>query len=198
MATPEITLTSEAGLAVDPFDPKRIDENLLQTTGTLDMSKKRTALRLPDGGIVHIATALLMDQTRRSEIPASDAPDPSGEIVIPLVEERLEIEKKLVQTGRVTLEKKIQSYEETLDVPLVGRSFEIERVVLNQPVDRAPAVRQEGLTTIYPLVEEQLVITTQLILKEELRVTQHDTERRDTRTVTLKRESIDVTRTPFA
>lgn len=118
--------------------------------------------------------------------------------VIPLVEEQLEIGKRTVETGVVTLRKRIEEYHETLDVPLAVRSFDIERVVLNRPVEAAPEIRHEGETTIYSLVEEQVVVTRQLILKEEVRVTRRDTERRDTRTVTLQREHLDVTRTPGA
>ena len=65
----------------------------------------------------------------------------------------------------------------------------------HQPVDAPPPVRQEGDTTVYSLVEEQLVLTKQLVLREELHVTRRDTERRDNRTVTLQRETIEVTRT---
>jgi len=117
-------------------------------------------------------------------------------VMIPVIEEQLAVGKRTVVTGTVLLEKQTQEYHETLDVPLAVRTFDIERVVLNQPVDSAPAVRKEGDTTIYPVVEEQLVLTTQLVLKEEVRVTRRDTERRDTRTVTLKRESLTVTRKP--
>ncbi len=120
------------------------------------------------------------------------------EVSIPLVEERLEVGTRTVATGTVTLRKRLEEYEETLNIPLAARTFDVERVVLNRPVEKAPEVRVEGDTTIYSLVEEQLVITTQLILKEEVRVTRRDTERHDTRTVTLTREHLDVTRTPAA
>lgn len=117
-------------------------------------------------------------------------------IAIPIIEEQLEVSKRTVVTGKVLLERQDQEYHETLDVPLAVRTFEVERVVLNQAVAAPPGIRQEGNTTIYPLVEERLVITKELILREEIRVTRRDTERRDTRTVTLKRERLNVTRTP--
>jgi len=117
-------------------------------------------------------------------------------IAIPIIEEQLEVSKRTVVTGKVRLERQDQEYHETLDVPLAVRTFEVERVVLNQAVAAPPGIRQEGNTTIYPLVEERLVITKELILREEIRVTRRDTERRDTRTVTLKRERLNVTRTP--
>ena len=93
------------------------------------------------------------------------------------------------------LEKHVHEYQETLDEQLLVRTFDIERVRLQQVVDVAPPVRQEGDTTIYPIVEERLVLTKELVLREELRVTRRNTEQRDTRVVSLKRESVTVART---
>ena len=170
------------------------ETNVLAASGTLDPSQPNTTLQFTDGRVIVLPTSLLF--------PSANATEPSivneEAVSIPIVEEQLAVGKRTIETGKVTLEKLVHEYEETLDVPLAIRSFDIERVVVNRPVDAAPQVRHEGDTTVYPLVEEQLILTTQLILKEELRVTKRDTERRDTRTVTLKRESIEVTRTPTA
>jgi uncharacterized protein (TIGR02271 family) len=92
----------------------------------------------------------------------------------------------------------VQEYQETLDEPLAVRTFDIERVALNQVVDSAPPVRTEGATTIYPVIEEQMVLTKQLVLKEEVRVTRRDTERRDHQVVTLRREHLIVEREKIA
>ena len=59
-------------------------------------------------------------------------------------------------------------------------------------VNERPAVRQQGDTTIYSVVEEQLVVTRQLMLREEIHVTLHESERRDTSTYTLQREHVEV------
>ncbi len=172
-------------------------DNVLVATGNLDRSKEMTSLQLANGQSIRIPTSLLLEEIGRKP-QGTDTTDegirPSESLTIPIVEERLEVEKRSVVTGKVLLEKNLQEYRETLDVPLASRTFDVERIVLNQPVETAPAVRQEGNTTIYPLVEEQLVLTTKLILKEEVRVTQRDIERRDDRTVTLRRETISITR----
>ncbi len=170
------------------------DTNLLSATGDLDPTYPRTTLRLANGRSVILPTALLFDVE-----PEPPQPSTMDDMVsFPIIEEQLAVGKRTIETAKVTLEKHVHEYQEALDVPLAVRSYDIERVVFNQPVDLAPSIRQEGDTTIYPIIEEQLVLTMQLILKEELRVTKRDTERRDTRTVTLKRESIEVTRTPLA
>ncbi len=51
------------------------------------------------------------------------------------------------------------------------------------------------LTGTFPVVEERLVLTKELVLREEVRMTRRDTEKRDTRVVTLQRESVTVRRT---
>ncbi len=172
--------------------------NIVTATEVFDRTRMTTELRFPDGRLLQIPTVLLVEHLAAAntlseqESPISLAED--EHIAIPVIEEQLQISKRTVVTGTVRLDKHVGIYEEALDVPLAVRSFDVERIVLNQPVETAPPVRQEGDTTVYPLVEEQLVLTKQLILREELRVTRRDTERRDTRTVHLQRESIEVTR----
>ena len=120
----------------------------------------------------------------------------AASLVVPIVEEQLTVGKRTVATGKVRLEKTVQEYQQALDEPLAVRTFDIERVVLNRVIDAVPEVRQEGDTTIYPLIEERLILTKELILKEELRVTKRDTEWRDTQVVTLRREHMTVERRP--
>ena len=175
-----------------------VPTNVLLVSGVVDPDRTLTELRLEGGQILQLSTAMLL-RTQKPEVHRNDGePEESAgrALVVPVIEEQLQVGKRTVVTGTVRLEKQVQEYHEVLDVPLAVRTYDIERVVLNQSVEEAPPVRQEGDTTIYPLVEERLLITKQLILKEELRVTRRDTERHDTRTVTLKREKMLVTRTP--
>lgn len=168
--------------------------NILEVIGTVDLSRQDTELHLADGRVVQIPTSLLAQEHLQPRTHSSAEP---GSQVIPLIEEQLVVGKQVVQTAKVRLHKTVQLYEEALNEPLAVRTFDIERVVLNRPVDTAPEVRQEGQTTIYPLVEEQLVLAKQLILKEEVHVTRRDTERLDTQVVTLRREHLTVEREPL-
>lgn len=129
---------------------------------------------------------------RRSR--AADDAELGDTVTIPLIEEQLVLEKRVVETGKVRLHKTVQEFEQQLDEPLAVNTFDIERVILNQVVESAPDIRQEGDTTIYPLVEERLVLSRQLVLKEEVRVTRRLSERRDTQVVTLRRDHLTVER----
>ena len=173
---------------------------ILEVIGTFDPSSLATELHLPDGRIVQIPTSLLAEASYSSPIATPSSPLSSTRTetaLIPLIEEQLVVGKQIVETAKVRLHKTVQLYEEALNEPLAIRTFDIERIVLNRPVDVVPTVRHEGETTIYPLIEEQLVLTKQLILREEVRVTRRDTERVDTQVVTLRREHLTVEREPL-
>ena len=166
--------------------------NVLVVSGELDPQQPYTELWMPDGKVIRLLT------TQLAALPV-DQPDAPKEatkqsMVVPVIEERIEIGKRTTTTGTINLRKVVQEYQEQLNEPLAVRTFDVERIILNQPVDIAPPVRQEGAITIYSLVEEQMVLTKQLVLKEELRVTQRNTERLDTQVVTLKREHLIVER----
>lgn len=181
-----------------------VSSNLLNVVGSFDPAQEITELDLGGGRIVRIATSLLIAEASQptfslESAAASYRPTASADgTLIPLVEEQLVVGKQVVETAKVRLRKTVQLYEEALNEPLAIRTFDIERIVLNHPIEVAPHVRQEGDTTIYPLVEEQLILTKQLILKEELHVTRRDTERFDTQVVTLRREHLTVEREPLA
>ena len=166
--------------------------NLLTLSGSLDPDCAVTELLLPNGRAVRVDTLLLLGSDPFT--PPLAPAEPGGTQVIPIVEEQLHVGKQTIETGKVRLIKSVGEYHETLNEPLAIRTFDVERVAFNQPVDAPPQVRHEGAITIYPVVEEQLVLTKRLVLKEEIRVTQRDTERRDTQVVTLRREHIEIER----
>jgi uncharacterized protein (TIGR02271 family) len=168
--------------------------NIFLADGSFSTSATLTELRLADGRSFHIPTALLSEPTKAS-LPSSHASDTAeSRIVVPLIEEQITVSKSTVTIGTVRLEKTVGMYDVALDEPLAVSTWSVDRVALNLPVDAPPPVRQDGNTTIYPLLEEQLVLTKQLILKEEIHVTRNDFERRDTQTVTLRREQLTVER----
>ena len=113
-------------------------------------------------------------------------------VVIPIVEEQIEIGTRQVETGRVRITKTVRSHEETIDEPILQEQVNVERVAIGRPVNETPGVRYEGDTMIVPVMEEVVVVTTQLVLKEELRITKTQIERRDPQVVTLRSEEIAV------
>lgn len=113
-------------------------------------------------------------------------------MVIPLVAEEATVGKRVVETGKVRLNKTVTTRVEPVDVALSRE--EVVRVPRGTPVDQAPAIRHEGETMIVPVVAEVLVVTKRLVLREELHVTRRRVERRERQEVTLRAEEVAVER----
>lgn len=115
-------------------------------------------------------------------------------LVIPVIEEEAFLDKRVVETGKVRISKRIIEREETIDEPLFREEVTVERVAVNRYVDQPPQIRHEGDVMIIPVVQEQLVMQKRLVLIEELRVRKQIVETHQPQSVTLRREEIDVKR----
>jgi hypothetical protein len=72
----------------------------------------------------------------------------------------------------------------------------VERVAINRPIEVIPPIRQEGNTTIVPVVHEVLVLERRLILKEELHVRCVNVTEQHQERVVLRHQEAVVTRIP--
>ncbi len=129
-----------------------------------------------------------------TDLYSSEIATDNRKVVIPVIEETAFLDKKIVESGKIRVIKTVSEREETIDEPLFREEVSIERVPLNQYVDSAPPVRQEGDVMIIPVVQEQLVMQKRLVLIEELRVTKKVVETHQPQTVVLRREQVDVQR----
>ena len=113
---------------------------------------------------------------------------------IPLVEERLSIEKRQVEAGRLRVRISVAEREERVPVELNHDEVEVERVPRNVPLSELPGVRLEGNTTIIPVVEEVVVVEKRLMLVEEIHVRRKSTLRTEEVPVTLRSEEAAIER----
>ena len=123
-------------------------------------------------------------------------PDDRRDTVIPLHEEELSVSKRQVITGRVRVETVTREHEQLVDTQLARERVEVERIAIGKPIDAIPAVRQDGDTTIIPVVEEVLVVERRLVLKEEIHIHRVRTTEQHQERVTLRRQEAVVTRLP--
>jgi uncharacterized protein (TIGR02271 family) len=119
---------------------------------------------------------------------------PTDKEVVPVVEETAVVRKERVATETVRLRKRVHEDEEVLDVPVQTETIEVERVPVGRWLDAPADVRHEGDTTVYPVVEEVLVVEKRLRLVEEVRVTRRQETRQVQERVGLRREEIVVER----
>lgn len=129
----------------------------------------------------------LLEQNQSSKYGLAAFGD-SSQIVIPLLEEQLNIARKKVLTGGVRVHKTVTERTETVDEPTLKEELEIERVPINQFVAAPPAIRYEGDVMIVPLMEEVLVVEKKLVLREEIRITTRRDTVRQPQQVVLRRE----------
>lgn len=129
--------------------------------------------------------------TSDTENPRNEPLSVQQGVTLPVLEERLEISKRVVTTGTVRLQKHAEQHEESVSVPLTETRWQVERVAMDRIVTAPPDIRHEGETTIYPVVEERVVITRELVLTEEVHVTRILQTRTETSSHTVMRERIE-------
>jgi len=94
----------------------------------------------------------------------------ADEVRVPLVEERVQVEKVEVETDRVRVRTVVDEHSETIEQILQTGRLDVRHLPFDQEVAEAPAPRQDGDTLIVSIVEERLV--KRLFLIEEVHVTQ--------------------------
>jgi uncharacterized protein (TIGR02271 family) len=131
-----------------------------------------------------------------NKLPGTDgtAKEGAGESqMIPVVQEFLNVGKQTVETGVVTVSKKIEQEVKEVSMPLIREEIIIDRVPIGTTVSaEAPVSRYEGDTLIIPVVKEELIVQKRLILVEEVRITKRAITTAFKEQVTLRKEVIEV------
>jgi uncharacterized protein (TIGR02271 family) len=115
----------------------------------------------------------------------------SASTVLPIVEEELQVAKRRFETERVRVRTVTDSAEELVRQELTGELLEIERVpidLLIEPGADLPRIRTEGDVTIFPVVEEVVVVEIRLRVKEEVRITKRATKELTETPITVRKE----------
>jgi uncharacterized protein (TIGR02271 family) len=116
------------------------------------------------------------------------------ETVIPVVEEELDAGTRAVKTGAVRIDKHVEKRIRKVEAPLIHEDIEVRHVPVNRVVTEAPKARRRGDTVIVPVVEEELIVTKRLVLKEEIHLIKRRTKDRVVKEVELNREHAEVRR----
>ena len=118
-------------------------------------------------------------------------PDRGKEQVIPVIEEHVTIEKKLVETGKIRVTKFVTEEDQVIDHTLFHEESDIQTIPINKYVDELPpAVRQEGDTTIISILKEEVVV--RVILEKEIHITKKRIETQESAKVTLRKEDVRI------
>jgi uncharacterized protein (TIGR02271 family) len=109
---------------------------------------------------------------------------------VPLYSEELSVSRQQITGDTVQVSVITHEGEGIVDEMLNHE----HRVPVGRPVDAIPPVRQEGETTILPVVEEIIVVERRLILREEVRIKRRHVSERHQEALVLRKQEAVITR----
>jgi uncharacterized protein (TIGR02271 family) len=116
--------------------------------------------------------------------------------VIPVIEEKVEVTKKVIEKARVRVSKTVHEKTESFEVPLSSEEIVVKRVPKNEIVDVVPTgVRYEGEVMIIPVLKEVAVVEKRIMLVEEIHVIKNKHQHTETKEVVVRNEEVQVERT---
>ncbi|HEX8708939.1 MAG TPA: YsnF/AvaK domain-containing protein [Pyrinomonadaceae bacterium] len=115
-------------------------------------------------------------------------------VVMPVIAEQLDVQKRKVEAGGVRIRKIVHEREEIVDEPLIREEVQVKRVPINRVVESPVPVRHVGNTMIVSLMEEVLVVEKRLMLKEELHITKGEIETYKPQRIVLRTEEATIER----
>ncbi len=139
-------------------------------------------------------TRELRTRTQEETVNSISQMEDVRELIVPVIREELEVHKELRRTGTVRILKTIRELDELVTESLASEAVDVERVPMDLLVEAPPPIRTEGNVTIVPVVKEVLVVTKQLRVVEELRITKRQSISDYRENVTLRAEEVVVER----
>jgi len=113
-----------------------------------------------------------------------------------LREERLQVNKRNVETGHVSLEKDVVEERQSMDVPVSHEEVYVERrpVVDGEMYEGRAELMEDDESIHIPITEERLEVTRKPVVTEEIVVKKRDVERLETVDDTVRREEAHLER----
>lgn len=135
--------------------------------------------------------SLTNDEKNQTEINFSD----EYTKVIPAIQEFLTVNKKVVETGKVFIKRRIEEENANINIPLVNEAYKIERIpVKNQIFDAPPPTRYENENMIIPVIREVAEVIIRYEVIEEVHVIKEKSVVPHLQQITLLKENITIER----
>ena len=127
-------------------------------------------------------------------IPRVEERPAQHDLKLPLVEEQLTVKKTTHKAGELVVKRDLSEQVQTVPVDLSYEEVQVERVAVNRPLPRGRRAipRQEGDTLIVPIVEEEIVVSKRLVVREELRITKRRLVRHEEVSDTVRKQELHV------
>jgi len=182
-------------LSSGPLNENEPDQTVLieLADGRKVQAPARILVRQPDGG--YYLPLSPADVETAGAASARPAAEQASTLIVPVIQEEMAVEKRMVDRGTVRINKLVREHEEIVDEPLLKQEVAIEHVPINKLWDGPPpAVRYEGEILVLPLLEEVMVVEKRLMLKEELRISRVQRTAHEPQKVVLRSEEVNVER----
>lgn len=124
----------------------------------------------------------------------SQPPRAPADLSVPILEERLEVGREVVQTGTVRVRKEVDETVQPVRERVANEVADVRRVPVNRVVNQPPAVRHEGDVMVVPVLRERLVLRKEWVLVEEVRISRRVEHALAEAQVTLRSERVVVER----
>lgn len=115
---------------------------------------------------------------------------------IPVVEETATVSTRRVVSGRVRIVTQTEEINHLLPTDLASVKVDVVRVPIDRRIETIPDVVTEGEVTIIPVVEERLVVTRELYLREEIHVRRIEHKETVDVPATTRRQTVQIERLP--
>lgn len=115
---------------------------------------------------------------------------------IPVVEETATVSTRQVVSGRVRIATQTEEINHLLPIDLASVEVDVVRVPIDRRIETIPDVVTEGEVTIIPVVEERLVVTRELYLREEIHVRRIEHKETVDVPATTRRQTVQIERLP--
>jgi uncharacterized protein (TIGR02271 family) len=125
------------------------------------------------------------DTPEATSMPRADQAD----VVVPVLEEQLRVSHRWIETGHaMRVRKLVREHTRDVELPAWREQVLVERVPVDRVIDAPVAVHHEGEVLVIPVVEERLVMRTERVLREEVRITRRRVAEPRVEPVTLRHE----------
>lgn len=157
-------------------------------------------MRVPRDTIERVEGGALYLNVSRNAVPRASAAvtatqrlrSPGEKLTIQVSEEQVQINTRVVERGFLRVQKKIDEYLDEQVVRLQHHEVQIEHVPRDEVIDAPIEPYMDGDVYVVPVIEEEVIISTRLRLKEELRVHRIVAERNETIETPFRRERVVV------
>ena len=108
-------------------------------------------------------------------------------------QEELKIKKRRIPVKKLSIRKRTKYTDFKSEIPLVSEQLSYTEVPFNTEVEQIPEVRQEGDTTIIPVIKEIPIISKKIVLIKEIHITRSQSLSTETIEAKLRSEEVEIT-----